>query len=166
MSLDYFLDGDEECLTEHEIINDFFARSISSKGEKFTIDTKAYWFNQEGTPSVRGNYSYLFHDLKSVSVMLTPLPANKPQSHSNRMRKYTNFEGKELYTTYSYASVYGAFPFLHIMFYVPLMLILFKRPNLRFSVWRLVSIWIIYPTILFFSFSNDRILYLIDLILG
>jgi hypothetical protein len=164
LSCDYFLDGEQECLTEYEVIADYMSRSIGSKGEQFHIDTDEYW--DRGYLAIRGNYSYLFHDLKSVSVMLDPLPPDNPHSHSNVMRQYTHFEGKELYNTHSYSSIYGVFPILHMVFMIPLTLVIFKRPNLRFSIWRLVSIWIIFPTITFFTFSNDRIFYLIDLILG
>ncbi|MCB9224790.1 MAG: J domain-containing protein [Crocinitomicaceae bacterium] len=166
LSIDYFIDGDEECLDHHEVISDYLSRSIGAKGEQFKIQTSKYWLNAGGYPPIRGNYSYLFHDLKSVSIIISPLPTNNRHSHSNRMRNYINFENKKLYNTYSYSSVYQVFPILHIMFIVPLALVVFKRPNLRFSIWRLVSIWIIYPTIIFFTFSNDRIFNLIDLILG
>lgn len=165
LSCDFYLNGAQESISHHEIIGDHLSKTIGARNEKFKIDNSYFWSYSESTPPVRGNYSYLFHDLKSVSVMLTPLPPDNPASHSNRMRKYIHFEGKELYTANSFDSIYGAFPIVHIMFMVPLALVIFKRPNLRFSVWRLVSIWIIYPTITFFTFSNDRIFYLIDLIL-
>ena len=163
LSLDYFLDGRKETVNYYDMYKDPYSKSIRVGREYFHVDTPEFWSN--GTPPIRKNYSYLFNDLKSVSVLISDLPQYDEGSHSSIMKNYILFTGKELYSTYSYRSIYGVFPFLHIMFLAPLMVAIFRRPTLRFSIWRLVSIWIIYPTIIFFTFSNDRIFNLIELII-
>lgn len=168
LSCDYFLEGEEVSYTHlnKNVSLDFYGRTVVVEGEYFIVNNDQFWFDASGKLPIRANYGYLFHDLKSISILLTPPPPAKPNSHSEaRMRKYAHFENKELYSTISFNSVYAAFPVLHIMFFVPILLILFKRPNLRFSIWRLVSVWIIFPTAVFFSLTNDRIFYFIDLLL-
>lgn len=165
LSVDYFTVGEQVCVT-NEANPDFYDRVLKVREEKFVVTTDDYWFGPAAIPPIRGNYSYLFHDLKSISVITNYDPKYKSNSHSSKLNKYDYFENWELYTVMSFSSVYGAFPFLHLVLMVPLMLIVFKRPNLRFSVWRLVSIWIIYPTIFFLSLSNDRIFYFFELIVG
>ena len=165
LSVDYFLDGEQVTVTA-EANADFYARTTKIREERFAIDNEEYWFGPTRNPPIRGTYSYLFHDLKSISVLTNYQPKYAKNSHSARMTRYDYFENWEMYHTMSFSSIYGAFPFVHIVFFVPLALVLFKRPNLRFSVWRLASMWIIYPTIFFFTFSNDRIFYLIELIFG
>ena len=163
LAYDYFVDGEQVCIDPDEITQDFFVRDITARGEYFSIDANEYWFGPNGYPPVRGNYSYLFHDLRSVSVITSNIPPINKKSFSSKMRKFDNFENKKLYTTVSFRSVHGSFPFLHFIFLIPLLLVLFKRPALRFTIWRLVSLWILYPTIIILSFSNDRIFYFIDL---
>lgn len=165
LSVDYFLEGEQVCVTA-EANPDFYDRVLKIREERFVINNDDYWFGPSSMPPIRGNYSYLFHDLKSVSVITDYDPKYKSGSHSSKLNKYDYFENWTTYSAMSFNSVYGAFPFLHAVFMVPLLLIIFKRPNLRFSVWRLASMWIIYPTIIFFTFSNDRIFYLYDLIMG
>jgi hypothetical protein len=160
---DYFVDGAHESIDPSEISQDFFGRDISARGEYFSVDAEEYWFGPHGYPPVRGNYSYLFHDLRSISIITSPITPVNHKSFSSKMRKFDNFENKKLYTTVSYRSVHGSFPFLHFMFLVPMLVVIFKRPALRFTIWRLVSLWILYPTIIIISLSNDRIFNLIDL---
>ncbi|MEX1001633.1 MAG: J domain-containing protein [Crocinitomicaceae bacterium] len=161
LSCDYFLDGEKVCISGFDIHQDIYSKTIRIYDETFIIEASDFWRN--GTPPVRGNYSYLFHDLKSVSIIISGLPTVHPDAPSAKMRDYILFKGKEMYHTYSSNSVYGVFPFIHIMFLAPLTVAVFRRPTLRFSIWRLVSLWIIFPTILFFTFSNDRVFHLIEL---
>ena len=165
--LDYFLDGREVSYSVNDkvVTIDPFSKIVSIEGERFVVDNYEFWL-AEGKMPIRMNHSYLFDDMKSISIMTSPLPPYRPDSHSDkRMRKYTNFENAELFTTICYYSVYGVFPVLHLMLFVPLVLVMFKRPTLRFNIWRLVSLWIIFPVITYFTFSNDRIFNLIDLIM-
>lgn len=167
LSIDYYLEGEQISFSPNDqnVSLDFYGRTISVDGEHFIVENNEFWFRSQGQMPIRGNYSYLFHDLRSISIAIRGIPPIKRNSHSSsRMRGLTNFESKKLYSSVSFNSVYGAFPFLHIMFFVPLILVVFKRANLRFSVWRLVSIWIIYPTITFFTFSNNRIFYFIEML--
>lgn len=170
LAADYFLEGEQRTFnssnTDQDVMLDVYDRILKVSDETFMVYNDQFWFDAQGRLPIRANYSYLFHDLKSISIPLEGLPPYDRNSHSNmRMRNYVHFEGKQMYHTTSFNSIYGVFPFLHIIFLVPLALVVFKRPNLRFSIWRLVSIWIIYPTITFFTFSNDRIFYFIDLVL-
>lgn len=164
---DYFLDGRQVSynVNDKEVIIDPYSKIVSINSERFVVDNHEFWL-KKGKMPIRMNHSYLFDDMKSISIMMTPLPAYKYGSHSDkRMRKYINFENAELFTAICYYSVYGVFPVLHLMLFVPLILVILKRPTLRFNVWRLVSLWIIFPVVTYFTFSNDRIFNLIDLIL-
>ena len=165
LAVDYFTEGEKICVTQ-DLNPDIFDRTARIRGEIFSVDSDTYWSRRSYSIPIRGNYSYLFHDLKSISILIDYKPRYHYTSNSARMNKYMHFENQRIYTTVSYSSVYGVFPFLHIFFFVPLILIFFKRQNLRFNVWRLVSIWIIFPAIIFFTFSNDRIFYLMELVLS
>ncbi|UKN01458.1 DnaJ domain-containing protein [Paracrocinitomix mangrovi] len=164
---DYFLDGQHKSIPagDDRVILDYRDRIVSLNKEMFHVDNEDFWIEGRGYRPIRTEYSYLFNDMRTISVLAEPMPPFNPDSHSNRrMHKYENFINKEVYQTTSVNSVYGAFPILHIIFFVPLILIIFKRPNLRFSLWRLLSIWVIFPTIVFFTFNNNRIFNLFDLI--
>ncbi|MBD3637366.1 MAG: DnaJ domain-containing protein [Crocinitomicaceae bacterium] len=164
---DYFLDGKEVSypINHSEVSLDWLEKMVLVEEDKFHVDNSTFWHDMRGNSPIKANYSYLFGDMKSISVLIEPLPYRYRESYSSkRMWKYNYFEGKKLYTTMSYESVYGAFPILHLFFFVPLLSVIFKRPNLRFSIWRLVSIWIIFPVVIFFTFNNDRIYHLMDLI--
>lgn len=166
---DYFLDGKQTSypINHKEITIDYMGKIIVVEDEMFHVSHHNFWNKFRGRVPIRANYSYLFGDMKSISAVVEPLPPYQRNSHSNkRFRKYMSFDKFELYSVMSFNSVYGVFPVLHFMFFVPLLLVIFRRPNLRFNVWRLVSIWIIFPTITFFTFNNDRIFHLIDLISG
>lgn len=166
LACDYFLDGGQVSVpaNDKEVVLNPFGDVVSIRGENYIVNNYDFW-RSGGNMPIRMNYSYLFNDQKSISILTTPLPPYSANSHSaERMRKYIHFEGKELYTVVSYNSVYGVFPVLHIMLLIPLILVIFRRPTLRFNVWRLVSIWVIYPLIIFFTFNNGRIYHLMELI--
>ena len=166
LTCDYFLDGRQTSYpaASKDVVCDPFGNIVSINGENYIVDSEKFW-RAHGDLPIRVNHSYLFDDRKSISVLISPLPQYDRNSHSaQRMRRYINFEGKELETSMSYTSVYGVFPVLHFMLFVPLILVAFRRPTLRFNIWRLVSLWIIFPVIVFFTFSNDRIFNLMDLI--
>ncbi len=163
LTVDYFSEGEQVTVTT-ELSADRYERTLRIRGEMFYVDNVEYWWQHNLRIPIRGNYSYLFHDLKSISVMTNYEPSYHKDSNSYKMNRYDHFIEQELFTAYSYNSIHGVFPFLHFFFFIPLMLIIFKRQTLRFNVWRLVSLWMIFPTVVFFTFSNDRIFYLIDLI--
>lgn len=152
---DYFVTGSTETIVAHEAS---FVRPyhiISAKGEHFRVLEPSYWQN-EYHGQIRGNRSLLFNDLKSISVVLNP-PDLSMKKHSDKMILLDSFEEYRLFTTMSYNSMYGIFPLVHLFLFVPLLVVIFKRPVLRFSIWRLVSIYILIPTALFLTFLNDRI---------
>ena len=165
LAVDYFTVGEQVCVTS-DLKPNFFERTAKIRGEKFSIGSNEYWTKHNYNIPIRGNYSYLFHDLKSISIMVEYEPRYHYLSNSARMNNFITFNQHELYTTTSYSSIYGVFPVLHLIFFIPIILVFFKRQNLRFNIWRLVSYWIIFPTIIFFTFSNDRIFYLTELIAG
>src|SRR5690606_38930159 len=112
---DYYLDGAQESypIDDKNIILDPFSDIVSIEGENYVVNNYDFW-KSRGSMPIRVNHSYLFDDKKSISILVSPLPAYDPNSHSQqRMRNYINFEGKELYTAMSYSSVYGVFPVLH-----------------------------------------------------
>jgi DnaJ domain len=165
---DFYLDGQQVSYTinNRDVRLDYYGKNIVVEEDIFHVDNNYFWYDSQRNLPLRANYSYLFGDLKSISLMLTPLPKYRRSSHSAaRMRKHIHFEGKEMYSVMSFNSIYGVYPIVHFMFLVPFFLMIWKRPNLRFSVWRLISLWMIYPTVAFFTFNNNRIFNLIELIL-
>ncbi|MFT4602380.1 MAG: curved DNA-binding protein CbpA [Arenicella sp.] len=164
LTIDYFSEGEQVTVTA-EISAHRFDHSIRVRGEKFHLNQGDYWGNGNYSIPIRGTYSYLFHDLISIEIMTQYHPRLDHTSISSKMNKYDYFDGKPLVAVGSYDSLHGAFPFLHFSFFIPLIIAIFRRKNLRFNVWRLISLWIIIPTTIFFTFSNDRIFYFIELIL-
>lgn len=163
LAIDYFADGKTETIVENEVIYDRRGRSIKVQNERFNIGTHDFWWATTSHPK-QGNRSLIFNDLKSVSITAQAIPFKYPPRHSYRMDDFDPFSRHQLDTFRSSDSIYWAFPYLHFILMVPLLLVFFKRPTLRFNIWRLVSIWIIFPTITFFSFSNDRIFNLFEFI--
>jgi len=161
LTIDYFATGNTETLTPPKESFAYWKQMISVKGETFVVANPDYWDN-EYYGQIRGNRSYLFNDLKSISVILNP-PDLTIRKHSDKMIKYDGFDGYRLYTTMSINSMYGVFPVVHLFLLVPLALVIFKRPILRFSIWRLVSIYILFPLAIFLTFSNDRIFHLLGM---
>jgi curved DNA-binding protein CbpA len=165
LSIDYFTIGEQVCVTG-DLNPDPYDRVARVRGEKFNIDSQEYWAKRNYNIPIRGEYTYLFHDLKSISIQVNYEPRYHYNSNSARMNRLQPFDKDELFTVVSYDSIYGAFPFMHLLFFIPVILIFFKRQNLRFNIWRLVSFWIIYPAIIYFTLSNDRIFYLAELLLN
>ena len=131
---------------------------VEKERERFGITNHDFW-HPPYSP-IRGNYSWLFHDLRSVSIIVDPYDEWQDLKHSAKMKKYATFETYELESFTSSDSIYSVFPFVHIVLLAPILLVVFKRPTLRFNIWRLVSIWIIFPFFVFLTFSNDRIFHL------
>jgi DnaJ domain len=155
LTIDYFATGSSETILTHKasIVRPYHI--ISAKEEHFRVLEPSYWHN-DYYGQILGHRSLLFNDLKSISVVLNP-PDLSMKSHSNKMVLFDSFEEYNLYSTMSYNSMYGVFPLVHVFLWVPLMLVLFKRPILRFSIWRLVSIYILFPIAIFLTFLNERI---------
>lgn len=163
LAIDYFLEGEKVCVTQHTYY-DRFSKSLKILDETFSVDYHEFWMADGMGYPIQGNYSYLFHDLKSISIAKNYQPQYYYWSNSKVMNDFILFEGHQFFEAMSTNSIYGAFPFIHLIFFIPLLLVFFKRQTLRFNIWRLVSWWIIFPTIIFFTFSNDRIFYLLNLI--
>jgi len=164
LSIDYFATGNTETLTPPKESFAYWTQVISAKGENFKVSDHDYWNNDYYGyyGQIRGNRSLLFNDLKSISVILNP-PDMSLNKHSDRMKNYQDFGGFELLTVVSFGSMYGVFPLVHIFLFVPLALVVYKRPIFRFSIWRLVSIYFLFPLVIFITFSNDRLFHLIGL---
>jgi hypothetical protein len=161
LTVDYFATGYSETLNPYRASYAFYAKIISAKNENFVVDNHDYW-DSDYFGQLRGNRSLLFNDLKSISVVLDP-PDLTIRKHSDRMKRLDGFDEYELYTVMSSGSMYGAFPIVHFFLLVPLMLVRYKRPILRFSIWRLVSIYVLFPLAFFLTFSNDRIFHLLGI---
>lgn len=159
--IDYFATGVRETLDPFKITYAYHNQTISTKGEHFTVREHDYW-NSDYYGQIRGNRSFLFKDLKSISMILDP-PEISTTSHSDKMILLDGFEEYEMYTTYSFNSMYGVFPVIHFFLFVPLLLVIYKRPVLRFSIWRLVSIYMLFPLSVFLTFSNDRIFHFLGI---
>lgn len=151
---DYFATGSSETILTHKasIVRPYHI--ISAKGEHFRVLEPEYWQN-EYYGQILGHRSLLFNDLKSISVVLNP-PDLSMKKHADKMILFDSFDKYRLFTTMSYNSMYGIFPLVHVFLFVPMLVILFKRPVLRFSIWRLVSIYILFPIAIFLLFLNDR----------
>lgn len=162
LTIDYFADGAPETILPHQASIAYYHHVISAKNEHFRINEYDYW-DSDYYGQIRGNRSLLFNDLKSISVILDP-PDLTLHNHSDILVKFDSFTDYELYTTMSYNSMYGVFPVVHFFLLVPFMLLIFKRPVLRFSIWRLVSIYILFPLSFFLIFSNDRLFHLLGVI--
>lgn len=166
LSVDVFSTGSHGTIPKNQLFFNPYSHFITEKStdSHFYVSDQNFWekefWGKSRYSPVRANYSYLFQDLKSVSVIVQGEDRWSGLRHSSKMRKLSDFEEYELATFTSSDSMYGAFPFIHIVLLVPALLVLFKRPTLRFNVWRLVSIWIIFPFFLFLTFSNDRIFHL------
>lgn len=161
LTVDYFATGGTETLTPPKESIAFWTKVISAKGENFKVTDHDYWSN-DYYGQIRGNRSLLFNDLKSISVILNPCDMSM-NKHSDRMKVFQDFDGFRLSTVMSFGSMYGVFPLVHFFLFVPILLVIYKRPILRFSIWRLVSIYFLFPLALFITFSNDRIFHLIGI---
>ena len=162
LTVDYFADGGQETIIAPKGSISAYHKTIAVKNEYFYIENYDYW-DSKYWGQIRGNRSYLFKDLKSISVVLNP-PDMEINTHSDKLKKFQGFEEFKLYTHLSFNSMYGVFPLVHLFLLVPLTLVYFKRPILRFSIWRLVSIYILFPLAIFLAISNDRIFHLLGII--
>lgn len=161
LTIDFFATSEFETIPEYELSRVRHFHFISAYHEKFSIEEPRYWQN-DYYGQVCGHRSFLFHDLKAVSVILNP-PEIDPDNHADRMKQLDSFDQYELFTVKSYDSMYGTFPLVQFFLCVPLLLVIYKRPVLRFSIWRLVSIYILYPLAIFILISNDRLLHLLGI---
>ena len=161
LCIDVFATGDHRTIPREKIFENGIAHYIVDErtNERFYISNRDFWGESSHSP-ICANYSYLFQDQKSVSIIVNREDRWYGLDHSARMRRLADFEEFELETFTSSDSMYWAFPFVHIVLLAPTLLVLFKRPTLRFNIWRLVSIWIIFPFFVFLTFSNDRIFHL------
>ena len=158
--IDYFSTSERKTIEPSDLLFNPLAKSLSveSADAMFNISELQYW--QNNRYFVRGNYSLLFHDLRSVTVIVEPVEGWSHKKDANRMLALTDFEMYKTKTFYSAVSIYAVFPVLHIILFVPLILVIYKRPTLRFNLWRLISLWVIFPVIFLLSLSNDRIFHL------
>lgn len=159
--VDYFATGSQEAIPFSQANLVRFHHVISAHDEHFQIDQPVYWQN-EIAGAILGNRSLLFNDLKSVSVVLNPKVVS-PEKHADKMIQFDGFDEYTLYTTMSFNSMYGVFPLVQLFLFAPLLVVVYKKPVLRFSIWRLVSIYVLFPLAFILTFSNDRIFDLLGL---
>ncbi len=161
LTADYFVTGRKRAIPEFTAYS-FLPKTIEIDGELFQITESRFWEND--FPPIQLNYGLFFKDLKSISIIDEPIDVNKntwPSDHSIRSKLFANYEFQEFY---SYGSVYYIFPFLQICLLIPVLLLKFKRPTINFSIGRLVALWIIFPCVIYLSFSNGRIFHLLGLL--
>lgn len=159
--LDFFFTGERKAIPEATVYS-HLPMTISYESEIFNIDESRFWSG--GFPPLQMNYSFFFEDLKSVSIIDEDIdfyPETYPYNRLSRSKLFTSYNSEEFY---SYGSVYYAFPFLHIFFLLPFILVVYKRPSFNFAIGRLVSIWVIFPLVVFLSFSNGRIFHLVGIL--
>ncbi len=158
---DYFVTGKQKAVSDIENYS-HLPKTIAFDGELFQILEPRYW---EGDfPPVQMNYGLFFNDLKSVSVIDEPINVHQnawPSDHKILSQLFENYDSKEFY---SYGSVYYIFPFFQICLFLPFLLLRYKRPTINFSIGRLVAIWIIFPSVIYLSFSSGRIFELFGLL--
>lgn|GEM_PF-1295589 len=157
---DYFLTGHYQAVEQMTPYN-LIPNMIEKNGELFEVPSDLESRNQK--EAVRLNYSFFFHDLKSISIVkgVQDLNSRLPQNVVNEFQLFENYPSTEYI---SYSSVYYVFPVLHIFLLLPLYLVRFKRPTLNFAIGRLLSIWVIFPIVILLTFSNGRIFHLFGLI--
>lgn len=160
LSADYFLTRTTKATNEITIYG-HIPRMIKLDGELFEIDNEQFWHSDWRTVSL--NYSFFFNDLKSINIIKDgfDLSMDRREDHVKKFRLFDQYDSTEIY---SYSSVYYLFPFIHLFFFLPLALVYLKRPTLNFEIGRLVSIWVIFPCIVFLSLSNGRLLHLFGLL--
>jgi curved DNA-binding protein CbpA len=161
LTADYFVTGKQKAVSDIENYS-HLPKTIAFDGELFQILEPRYW--EADFPPVQMNYGLFFKDLKSVSVIDEPIDVNQdnwPSDHKIRSQLFENYNSKEFY---SYGSVYYIFPFFQICLILPILLLRYKRPTINFSIGRLVAIWIIFPTVIYLSFSSGRIFELFGLL--
>lgn len=161
--IDYFSVGELRTVPHRDALYGGISKSVEFEEEKFHVDMPGFWGNRDGYPPMFVTYSFIFHDMRQLNIINEPLKERRT-GHSARMQTYEPFDDYKLYSVTSFNSVYGVFPFLHLVLLVPFLLLIFKKPTLQFNVWRLVSLWIIFPLLLVLTFSNDRIFYLLGVL--
>jgi len=158
---DYFAVGSYETILPRDASYIRPFHTINTQHESFRINEPDYWI-QDYYGQIRGTRSYLFNDLKAISVVVYP-PQIDESIHSQKMIQFDEFDKYQLYTTISFNSMYGVFPLVQFFLLVPLMLVFYKKPVLRFSIWRLISIYVLYPVAIFVLISNDRLFNLLGI---
>lgn len=136
-------------------------RAIGVDNETFLVNNQQYWASK--FRPIKVNKSFFFRDTKSITLLLN-IPEGSdpsiPQSRNNQFQFYDAFPQAEFYAR---GTVYHLFPFPQLFLMVPFLLIFLKRPNFRFSLWRIISIWAIFPFALILTFWQGRIFYLFGL---
>lgn len=161
LTVDYFATGQQKAISEFESYS-FLPKTIAFEDELFQILETRYW--ESDFPPVRMNYGFFFKDLKSVSVIDEEINVNQntwPSDHKIRSKLFENYASKEFY---AYGSVYYIFPFFQISLLLPIILFRYKRPTINFVIGRLVTLWIIFPSVIYLSFSSGRIFDLFGLL--
>lgn len=161
LSSDYFFTSHHKAVPNATAFS-FLPETIEVEGELFQLPNALYW--RSNSQPVQLNYSFFFKDVKSVNVINQLISFEDAKCPSDRVMRYRLFDTFPSTEYYSYGSVYYVFPFLHISLFIPLLVLFFKRPHFYFALGRLVTIWAIFPLVLYLSFSNGRIFHLFGLL--
>ncbi|MGB1104773.1 MAG: DnaJ domain-containing protein [Crocinitomicaceae bacterium] len=158
---DYVADRTSTMVMNPEALN-VIQRKIIVDNETFFVDDDTYW-RYEFVP-IKVNKSFFFKDTKSITLLTQPPKKYNPEKPTTIKREFYLYDKFQQATFYAYGSVYYFFPLPHLFLFVPLILTFFKRPNFRFSLWRIVSIWAIIPYALILIIWEGRILYLFGIL--
>ncbi len=160
LTADYYLTGHYKAV-EQMIPYNLIPNMVEKDGELFEVHTD--WASRYEKEPIRLNYSFFFHDLKSISIIngVSDLNSQLPQHIVSEFRLFENYPSEEYI---SYSSVYYLFPILHVFLLLPAYLLRYKKATLNFAIGRLLSIWVIFPIVIILTFSNGRIFHLFGLI--
>jgi hypothetical protein len=159
--IDFMVDREALMVQEPEGFN-VIQGTITVDNETFYVNNPNYWRTK--FRPIKVNKSFFFNDTKSISLLVAPPKKYDPENPITRKREFFLYDHFQQDTFYARGSVYDLFPFPHLFLFVPLILIFYKRPNFRFSLWRIISIWAIIPFALILTFWQGRIFYLIGLL--
>ena len=161
LSIDYFATSKHQVVTDIPLFG-YLPNTVVHDGELFEVNGLENWSTRNQPTQL--NYSYFFADLKSINVIHEHVDITEGTHPSDRMKRFHLFTQYESSEFHSYASVYYLFPFYQLSLMLPFVLIRFRRPNINFSIGRLVSLWVLFPSVIYISFSNDRIFHLLGIL--
>lgn len=164
ITFDYFATQHHETILSEEFIPNYWEHEIIMRHDLDRFPIHDYEFWEIGYPPVQGNISLLFDDLKSISYIVGGTKDFIPGTHSYKMRKYASFEKYSLRTVYSKFSIYGFFPFLNLILFIPFFVVYFKRPSFWFNILRLISVYILFPVGVIIILSGGRIFHLLQIL--
>lgn len=159
---DFFIPSEEITIEPHEFVPDYWAGVIHIDNNRFAIEHYEFW--EIGYPGVRGNRTFFFDDIKSISYVVGGTPNFKEGSPSYRMRENASFDQYNLHTSYCDLSIYSAFPYMNVVMCIPLALVFLKRKAFWLNIVRLLSVYVIFSYTVAVTLGNYRILHLLQIL--